>query len=161
MPMIPDKSQVIEAIRLVLMDELAAIERTAAAARDEATSGETKAEGKYDTRATEASYLARGQAWRIEELRKISAWFNALDIDAPFEPATARVGALVALDGEQEEVVFIAPVGGTRVTVADTTVRVISPVSPMGDALADLEVGDAFEVDTPRGLLTYEVLFIA
>ncbi len=56
-----DKNTVVEAFRTVLTEELSAVERVAAMARDEVSSEETKQEGKYDTRATEASYLARGR----------------------------------------------------------------------------------------------------
>ena len=154
-----DKKQVIDALRAVIAESLDAVERVAAMARDEATSAETRSEGKYDTRSTEASYLARGQAERIAALRRLSAWFQTVDTGA-LEPPTVRVGALVLLEGSQKECVFIAPSGGNRATVDGQTVRVISPVSPIGRAMADLEAGDEFEVDTPRGLLAYAVVSV-
>ena len=49
------------------------------------------------------------------------------------------------------------PVGGGKATIGETTVRTISPSSPLGEAMVELEVGDAFEVDSPRGLLAFEV----
>jgi transcription elongation GreA/GreB family factor len=156
--MAPGKSQVIQAIRARLSLSLEAIERMAAQARDESTSGESKAEGQYDTRATEASYLARGQAMRIGELRQLVAWFEALST-APILDMVS-VGALVGIEGDQAELLFIAPAGGSDVDVHGQRVRVISPASPLGSAMATLEVGDAFEVDTPRGLRTYEVTSI-
>lgn len=156
--MLPSKTEVLAALRAALADELAAVERIAAAARDETTSAETKQEGKYDTRATEASYLARGQAWRVAELRQLAAWFANL-------PATERdvagVGALVALSGARDELVFVAPVGGLKATVAGTRVRVISPKSPLGAALTGLEADDGFELDTPRGTVEYEVVEVS
>ncbi len=155
-----EKSQVVEALQKVLREALEAVERMAAMARDETTSGETRAEGKYDTRATEASYLARGQAWRIAELRKLSSWFETLAVDQPFDPLTVRSGALVELLGDHPEFVFMAPIGGTKAVVDGLTVRVISPASPMGSAMTDLEPGDAFEVETPRGMLSFEILSI-
>ena len=155
-----NKAQVIAAIVATLQESLDAVERTAQMARDETTGGESKAEGKYDTRSTEASYLARGQAWRIAELRQLFAWFGNLDGSVALTPLTARTGALVELQGEQQETVFLAPVGGTQVTVDGHTVRVISPASPLGSAMAETEVGDVFEVTTPRGRLDYEVLSI-
>jgi transcription elongation GreA/GreB family factor len=152
------KPQVIRAIRDKLAAELAAIENVAAATRSEVGNDETRQEGKYDTRATEASYLARGQAWRVVELRQLKAWFDAL---APRTQTEAAVGALVAVDGPRVEHLFIAPVGGARVEVDGTTVRVISTKSPLGAELAGLEEGDGFEVETPRGRVEYEVLWVA
>ena len=62
------KSTVIEALRVDAERALETAEQAQSIARDEATSAESKAEGKYDTRATEASYLARGQAERVVAL---------------------------------------------------------------------------------------------
>ena len=52
---------------------------------------------------------------------------------------------------------YIAPVGGGKATIGETTVRTSSPSSPLGEAMVELEVGDAFELDSPRGLLAFEV----
>lgn len=147
------KQQVVEALRVALRDELAAVERVAAMARDEVGNSETKSEGKYDTRSTEASYLARGQAWRVVELRRLVAWIEAFE-PQPREQVT--IGALVRV--EPGGWLFLAPVGGHTVSVGDQRVRVISPASPLGQAMGELEAGDAFEVETPRGEIDHEVL---
>ena len=133
------------------------MESVAGSARDEATSGESKAEGKYDTRSTEASYLARGQAWRVAELRRQVAWARSLD-PASGAPGQVQVGSLVHLEGERREWVFVAPVGGTTLQVGGVPVKVISPASPLGQALSELEEGDGAEVDSPRGLVEVEIL---
>lgn len=145
----------VEAIRATLATELEAVERVAAMARDEVSSAESKQEGKYDTRATEASYLARGQAWRVAELRRLHAWFDVLEV-TPHE--TARVGSLLELDGPRPGWVFLAPLGGPKVAVEGVEVRVISPSSPLGRALLGLEEGDGAEVASPQGDVEYEVL---
>lgn len=152
----PPKAEILAALRARLGEELAALERVAAMSRDEATSEQTRAEGKYDTRATEASYLAHGLSLRIAELRQISAWFALGDAEAA--RTSASVGALVSLEGSATELLFLAPVGGGRVSAAGYTVTVISPASPLGRALAGLEAGDAVEVDTPRGTQVREIL---
>ncbi len=156
----PDKPAIVAALRAALSDELGALERVAAMSRDEAGSEETKSEGKYDTRATEASYLARGLAMRIAELRQIVAWFEVFDAERPMDPPVAQTGALLRLEGAPDELLFLAPVGGGRVSVAGLTVKIISPSSPLGAALAELEAGDAAEVETPRGQVTREILEI-
>lgn len=154
------RAETIAALLTDLEAELRTIERVAAMARDEATNAETKAEGKYDTRATEASYLARGQAERIAALRQLYAWYNHLDPTRVLEEPRVCLGTLVCIEGDTTEWVFIAPSGGARATVNGTTIRVISRSSPLGEALDDLEPGDALEVDTPRGLLEYEILTV-
>ncbi len=155
-----DKGEVVRQLRASLEAELAGLESVAASTRDEVTSDQTRQEGRYDTRATEASYLARGQARRIGELRRLLAWFDTFDPARRLEAPVVQVGTMVALEGERRELVFVAPSGGARVEVGGRRVRVISPVSPLGQAMAELEPGDGFEVDSPRGVLDYEVLAV-
>lgn len=151
------KLEVVTALRRSLDEERQAVERVAAMARDEAQSDETRAEGPYDTRATEASYLARGQAWRVAELRQLAAWFEVFDPTAPLDPQVVQPGALVTLAGKSRQTVFLAPIGGLRATVGDVEVRVVSPSSPLGEAMEELEEGDRFEVDSPRGIVRWTV----
>ena len=156
----PDKKSVVEQLLLSVQSELASMESLAEMARDEATNSETKAEGKYDTRATEAAYLARGQAWRIAELRKLVAWLSTDFPRQTLSDPVVQVGALVLIEGPRSEWLFIAPVGGKEAEVDGHTVRVISMASPLGSAMVELQVDDAFEVDSPRGVLEYEVVAI-
>lgn len=154
------KAKAVKALLAKVAQELEGVERMATMARDEATSSETKSEGKYDTRATEASYLARGQANRILELRSLKNWYELQDRSLPLAKAVVQVGALVGLLAEGEEWVFIAPVGGGRVQVGARVVRAISLLSPLGQALLEHVPGESAEVDTPRGLVELEVLSV-
>lgn len=153
---LPPKAEIVAALCAGLETELAALERMAAASRDEVGSDETKNEGKYDTRSTEASYLARGLAFRIADLRQVVAWLQLFD--ASWRSSVVQAGALIQLD---DDLLFMAPVGGGRVRVGDRTVTIISPASPLGEALAGLEPGDVAEIDSPRGILSREVRAIA
>jgi len=155
------KDPTVDALCEAIAAELHSMESMAEMARDEATSAETKAEGKYDTRATEASYLARGQAWRIAELRKLRSWLMTDSARAPTVPPCVQIGALVRVDGARSEWLYVAPVGGGKALVNGTTVRIVSLVSPLGAAMEGLEVGDGFEVDTPRGRREYEVVAVS
>ncbi len=158
---LPDKSTVVARIRAELGAELEALERVAAETRSEVVSDETRQEGEYDTRAIEASYLARGQAQRIAQLRRLVAWLAAFQPRQRLQPAAVQEGALVALDGHRRELVFVAPEGGGRVHVGSQLVQIISLDGPLGRAMAALEVGDSFEVDSPRGVLEYELVALA
>ena len=57
---LPPRPVFLARLNAVLAHELEAVERISSVTREEVTSDETRSEGKYDTRATEASYLARG-----------------------------------------------------------------------------------------------------
>ena len=154
------KGHVVDALCAAITAELCSMESMAEMARDEATSAETKAEGKYDTRATEASYLARGQAWRIAELRKLRGWLMTEIARAPTMTEGVQTGALVRVDGARSEWLYVAPIGGGKASCNGETVRIVSLASPLGAAMEGLEVGDAFEVDTPRGRSEYEVVAV-
>lgn len=156
----PNKVEIINALRAGLADELASLERVAAMSREDAVSEESKSENEYDTRSTEASYLARGLGRRIKELRQVVAWFEVFDARKPLVPLVVQTGALVQLDGASEELLFLAPVGGGRYKAGPWTVQIVSPSSPLGEALCELAAGDEAEFDTPRGLVTREILSV-
>jgi transcription elongation GreA/GreB family factor len=149
----PPKSDVITALTVAVEQALETAERAQAVATNEATSEESKSEGKYDTRATEASYLARGQAERVVEMRELLSWFRKLDPQDTSE--TVRLGSFVGVGGQRQELVFICPVGGGATEVHGVEVKTISLASPLGRAMRGLSEGDDFELVTPAG--TYEL----
>ena len=156
--MLPPKQDVVDALKRAADESLVAAERAQAIATDEATSDQSKAEGKYDTRATEASYLARGQAERVVQLRDLVHWYERLDTERCL--TIVKPGALVALEGEGEQVLFVGPVGGQTVSVSGVTIKTISLVSPLGRALNGLSEGDDVTFRTPGGLKELEVISI-
>jgi transcription elongation GreA/GreB family factor len=163
---LPPRALVVEALRAAIATELSALERVSAVTREEVTSDETRSEGKYDTRSTEASYLARGQAWRIAASRQLHAWFQALPDTLPSTDGRAHLGSLVAVECEANtpattDYLFLAPVGGTRVEVNGQTIRVISPDSPLGQVLVGLEEGEDFEFTRPAGKAEFTLTEVA
>ena len=133
------KADVLRALLVSVEDDLAGVESMLAMARDEATSSESRSEGKYDTRATKASYLARGQAERVAALRRDRVWLQTrMRADRDSELALIRV-----TDGTRQRWFLVSPVcGGRSVRIADATVVVVTPGSPMGEELDGAECGD-------------------
>jgi len=152
----PSKTAAHRALRARLEDELSVLESMVAAARDEATSAESRPENKYDTRAIEASYLAAGQGERLATLRQMVGWAQGLQ----GEPHTrAQVGALVHVATEAgDRWVVLAPSGGPTIDVDAIEVATVSTRSPLGRALTGASVDDAVEVHGPRGSYEAEVL---
>lgn len=137
--------------------DLDALETAQREAQAGATHAEAKAESDKDTRAVEQSYLARGQAKRVEELRAALAALKAVEL-RPFKPNDAvAVGALVTLDGDGEpRRFFVAPEGGgTR--LAGGRVQVVTPKSPLGEALIGSRPGDDCSVMVAGKLLELEL----
>jgi transcription elongation GreA/GreB family factor len=163
---LPARALVIQTLKTAIATELAALERVSAVTREEVTSDETRSEGKYDTRSTEASYLARGQAWRIAAARQLNAWFQSLPDATPSTAGRAHLGSLVAVLCEENntsttDFLFIAPVGGTRVAVNGHRIRVISPDSPLGSVLMGLSQGEDFEFTRPAGKAEFTLVEVA
>ena len=129
-----------------LAASLAVLERAYKVAREGATHEEAKPENDKDTRALEQSYLARGQALRIEELRSGLADVTALAL-RDFNTGPAALGALVTVDedGEQSSF-FLAPHGGGERLGAGGAVQVLTPQSPLGRALLGRRQGDELDV---------------
>jgi len=156
---LPSRPSALNAFREMARSELQALERVSAVTREEVTSDETRSEGKYDTRSTEASYLARGQAWRIASVRQLVAWLDALP-DTPPESSVACIGSLVALEGDDMEFLLLGPVGGSKITINGIVLRLISPDSPVGAKIIGLQAGDDIEVRRPSGRAEFTVIEI-
>src|SRR5271170_2480635 len=96
----------------LLSADLDTLERAHRATREGATHEEAKPENDKDTRALEQSYLARGQATRIEELRAGLAGVASLPLK-DFAELPVALGALVTVDEDgQGSTLLLAPAGG-------------------------------------------------
>jgi transcription elongation GreA/GreB family factor len=133
-------------LRSMIAAELAAAERAYRATREGATHEEAKPENDKDTRALEQSYLARGQAKRVEELRAGMAALEAMSVGAFPEGAAVALGAVVELSEETgDTTVFLAPCGGGA-KLAKGSVQIVTPQSPLGRSLLGKRQGDECEV---------------
>lgn len=141
------KSAVLTAIQRTLDDELAALTRGARASFAAATDPDSRAENKYDTRTLEASYVARGQAQRVQELQAAVHLFQALAQDLTSSP-TVRLGSFILLD--EDQYYFMGPgAGGTEVILEGKEILVITPASPLGQRLMGKRAGES--VQLPAG----------
>ena len=158
----PLKRNLIESMMNRLKQELETLVSSARAAHEAATHEESKAEDSHDTRGLEASYLAAGQASRIESLNKdiysLQQW-----VARNFEPNDAiEVGALVELesDGKRSQCFLVSHGGGMTIPFEGGKVQVITPQSPMGQALLGRHQGDVIEVEAQKNVREYEVILV-
>ena len=142
----PSKEQLKEELARILAADLATRERAHRAAREGATHEEAKPENDKDTRALEASYLARGEALRVEELKVSLAEVQNMPLRALREGEPAALGALVHAEEDGEaRLLWLAPHGGGS-KLAGGTVQIVTPKSPLGQALIGRRAGDDCEV---------------
>jgi transcription elongation GreA/GreB family factor len=142
-----------------LRADLATLERAHRATCEGATHEEAKPENDKDTRALEQSYLARGQAARIDELRASIAALSALPILDLHAPRVV-LGALVTLEeGGEESTLWLAP-GGGGARLADRTVQVVTPASPLARGLIGKQEGEEVELVVAGKTRTVQVVRI-
>lgn len=130
--------------------------RTAHAA---ATHEENIPDNKYETLALEASYIAQGQANRAEEIRRAVQVFESLSLRFFDEESAIRMSALIALEDQNgaSRQVFLAPAaGGMSVDFDGEKVQLITPASPLGQALLGTVCGDLISV----GDKEYEIVSV-
>lgn len=154
------KKILIDQLLSQVRNELATLEAAALATHSYATDQEFKSEGKYDTRALEASYLAEAEAKRVEELKLEIQILEEVDLEASQKFGEISIGALVELSfNNMVKKYFLIPTaGGTVLEVEGEQVVVVSVFSPIGDAMLGLKSGDDFEVETPKFNRTYQII---
>ena len=158
-----DKRAIVTALRAEVAREMGTLARAAKDAREAATHEESKPENDKDTRGLEAAYLAGAQATRVRELERVDNALEFLTLRAFDEGHAISQTALVEveLDGVRQRF-FVAPVcGGTRVKIGEADIQVVTPPSPLGQALLGRTVGDVVELRTKQGLRAYEIIDVA
>ncbi len=130
-----------------LKAELTQAEAAYASTRAGATHEEAKPENDKDTRALEQSYLARGQAARVEELRIAVGEVEAMLVPAAKEGAPIGVGMVATVEDQdgKEHAYFVALHGGGA-KLQGGEVQSITLKSPLGRALVGKREGDDAEV---------------
>jgi len=156
-----------EALRDILVKKLEAdlkISMNAATdAHATATHEETQAKSKYDTFALEASYLAQGQAKRVQELEQAVEFYKTLTLNRFSDDSSIALTALISLEKEDgtTTTVFLGPAGGgMKVLLDEESITVVTPQSPMGRSLIGKCLGDVIEVRTGELVVEYEVVGI-
>jgi len=159
------KDAILAAVREAIAAEHARMIAAADDARAAATHEEARPENDKDTRAIEASYLARGQAMRVEELGEMVTRLRFLQLRTFGVEDPIDLTALVTLEVDGEEVpwrALLLPVaGGVTVEVDGVEIRVLTPAAPLGRALVGKRMGDDFELRIAGRVREYVVLDVA
>ena len=141
------------AVLQLILDKLAVdldiAQRAAQTAYETATHEENIAENKYDTLGLEASYLAAGQARRVEEIKQSLALCQNLPLRPYDDQRGVEVGALLGLEDEngRQQWLFLAPdAAGLKVDVVGQPVTVITPRSPLGKGLLGKRIDEEVEI---------------
>lgn len=155
-----DKRALVAALRARIAEDLETATRAARDAAVAATHEEAKPENDKDTRATEASYLARGQAERVRELERSDNALQFLVLRDAREGEPVALGSVVVAEAEGARVAyFVAPAGGgMRATLDGLDVQVVTPEAPLGKALIGRVAGDTASVRVRGAVRDYEIV---
>ena len=132
---------------------------SATATREGATHEESRAENDKDTRGLEASYLARGQAKRVEQLEEAIVRVRVMELP-DYGELPIGLGALVEvlIDDDDERTFFLASAGGgEKLEVEGQAIHVLTPASPVGRALVGKRVDDELELTVAGRVRLYEL----
>ncbi|ABV37011.1 conserved hypothetical protein [Shewanella sediminis HAW-EB3] len=146
-------------------------EKAANQAHETATHSETVARSKYETFGLEASYLAHGQAQRVAQCSMDLKAFTELNLCAFNDETPIGLGALVVIMDEKddEQSLFIGPgAGGVKFSMKvdnqalaeDVEVMVITPSSPLGNALMGRMLDDTVVINIGDNRKEYEIIAV-
>jgi len=141
-------------------------ESIAAAAKNSittATSEAHRAESKYDTFSLESSYLARGQAKRVEELKYAIERLQMLQLRQLYDTSPIQLGALVRLvsSDDKKRTLFFGPAaGGEQISADGEEIVIITAVSPLGRALLGKIEGDTLNIKIGNSNQTFRVISV-
>jgi transcription elongation GreA/GreB family factor len=139
-----DKHGLIRALIASLEEDIARAIETAERTRAGAVHDEARPENDKDTRALEASYLARGQAQRVADLQVALKQVVFMEVRS-FGPDDAiALSALVQLESEDDTRWYLLACagGGRRIAHEGSHVDVLTPEAPLGRALAGRHQGE-------------------
>jgi transcription elongation GreA/GreB family factor len=155
----PSKRALLDELVALLGATLEAARAAHRSAIEGATHAEARPENDKDTRGLEQSYLARGQAQRIEELEAELAEVAAMELPAVAADAPARLGCVVeVLEGDRRRRYLVAPHGGGVELAGE--VQVVTPRSPVGQALLGKRAGDEVELRLRGAVRELEIVAI-
>lgn len=143
-----------------LTKELEGITAAAKVSFDTATSEAHHAESKYDTFSLETSYLARGQAKRVEELRFALERLQMLPLKTLDKTTPVQLSALIRLesrDGEKRVLFFGSAAGGEKINVDGEEIIIVTSQSPLGRAVLGKKVGETFDIRIADSTQTFTV----
>lgn len=157
-----DKKKLIAQIRADLEKDLVILKEAERTTREAATHEESKPENEYDTRALEASYLAGAQSKRITDTEELLVVFKHIEPKnfSTQDPISATALVEAELNGKRGHFFVMSKGGGINVTFEGKKIQIVTPSSPVGEAMLGLKVGDTAVIENGTQILEYDIISI-
>jgi transcription elongation GreA/GreB family factor len=154
-----NKEKLLEAFVKHFESELQLITEAAKNTYEIATHEENKPENEYDTRGLEASYLAGAQAERVTQMKETVAVLKSLKVKNFTDEDAIAFTALVKIENNKKsQWMFVLPLGGgVKIKFDNFDIQIVTPASPLGEALIGLTEGDAAVIDAGSATKEYEI----
>lgn len=157
-----NKQDLVRAIQQKLQFDLDTTIQSARTALEEATHEENKPENEYDTRSLEAAYLAGAQAERAAQIEEQIIVYKNL-IPKEFKTTdTIDATALVEVEfNKKTSYVFMMSKGGGMIlNFEGKAIQIVTPNSPLGEALVGLKVGETASVEVGETTREYRIISV-
>jgi transcription elongation GreA/GreB family factor len=153
------KEKVLGQLRNNLQNELSLARQSYESSSAYKSQDDMKQEGKYDTRAIEAGYLAGAQKKRIDEIEQELGMLDEIDLKLTNEVNDVITGSLVLLEHNGiEKHYFLSPTGGGKLlTIEGEPVLVISVFSPLGQELVGAKINEEVSIEIKDQVKSYLV----
>ena len=158
-----DKRILFEKLINKLETERAQLAQAAMSTYEAATHEESEPEDQYDTRGLEASYLAGAQAKRVEAVEQMITSIRLVNVREFSGEDAISASALVQLDldGKISYCLLLPQGGGLAIEHDGHHIQVITPISPLGEAILGRSVGDVASVDVGKDTHEYEIVSVS
>ncbi|MDA8792895.1 hypothetical protein N9N67_06585 [Bacteriovoracaceae bacterium] len=144
------KKHLIQETIAYLEQELEQASNALASTKSYSQSSDLKQEGKYDTRAIEAGYLAGAQKKRVEELRRDLAIMSNLDEKVLVKNDSISVFSVVELKDETDNISYYflcSTPAPSSFQINGLKICSVTLESPFGQALINLKTDDDFSLE--------------
>ncbi|MCP5536268.1 MAG: hypothetical protein H7A51_08555 [Akkermansiaceae bacterium] len=150
------KQEIVRQLTAHLRQQVNTMRDAAKLAHEASIGDEAKAEGKYDTRGLEASYLAQAQAEQYRKFADSLRIFESLTLAELPAGSVVEAGALVEteLDGVLSYFLLTPCAGGMTIDYHGCDLTSLSPDSPLYQSLLGTQAGDILE---PSGMMVLDV----
>lgn len=160
-----DKSKLIQHFINVIEKTLALAIQSQKTTVDYATHEDNKAENQYDTRGLEATYLARGQAERVADLKESLIYFKTVGVKNYNDSTPIGNTALIEIvnitqPSDSKKLLLMPKGGGLSVTVEGQNIQTVTASSPLGASLVGKVVGDEISYSSGDKKREYEIMSV-
>ncbi len=141
------KTEILKTCVLKFEKQVHDLETAAKASASLATDAEHRARSKYETFSLETSYLARGQAKRVAEMREVLSKLRVYKPKTFAKGEGVQMGALVRVEEQNggQQVYLLVPVGGgEEVMYEGENIQLVTLQSPIAQVLLGKKAGESF-----------------